>query len=129
MLVPQSVHSNVSWQNKMPIHMNYQFHLSTPNTERDNIEALPQNIQLISFTDERPTETNNFLTFYRYFRTVEWIQTVEMTLVDKLQPGFVKFQNKFSLGSIHIDFFLDFMNQFQCIAKKRRDQENNLSRW
>ena len=97
--------------------INYQFHRATPETIRDNVCELPLPTITKSFTESPPSPSSPFQVQYRYHRTREWLETAQISLHDRLQPGFAKSQRSFSLGSLDINLFFEFMMQYRGIAK------------
>lgn len=97
--------------------INYQFHMATSTSIADNTCDYQIPVIFKSFTDTAPPPNSNFHIQYRYYRTREWLETAQTSLFDRLQPGFAKSQRLFPLGSLQLDYFLDFMMQFRCSSK------------
>ena len=99
---------------------NFLFYHHTPATEKNQSGPIPDDQYILkSFTDVPPM-TSDFFLHYRYHRTNEWLTTAQQALTDVLQPGFSKRNINFPLGSLQLNFFVEFMMQFQCIAKVKR---------
>ncbi len=105
--------------------MNYQFHLLTSDTFSSHLEAKPLPVD-VNTNFARTTPVADFASMYNHQRIQEWLSLSQLLLRRQLQPGNAKNKSRFQLGSLPVELFLRYFNQFLYLGKYKTTQKSYI---